>query len=114
MPSMTAKKPGLMQVSVSRSAEQKRLIPAYCSNLARRARELAILRKHIDIDTKGGVSSLGIMDRYSPHAIAVTDPLFSRIKKLHILLGRIFIDIVNLWFTDEKARFPERMPLDPA
>ncbi|KAF4337578.1 hypothetical protein FBEOM_8536 [Fusarium beomiforme] len=114
MPSMTAKKPGLMQVSVSRSAEEKRLIPAYCSNLARRAKELAILRKHINVDAKGGISSLGIMDRYSPHAIAVTDLLFSRIEQLHTLLGRIFIDIVDRWFTDEKARFPERMPLDPA
>ncbi|KAF4331646.1 hypothetical protein FBEOM_14596 [Fusarium beomiforme] len=111
---MVAKRPGLMQLSVSRSAEEKRLIPAYCSNLTRRAKELEIFRKHLYADAKGGELAFGIEERISPHVIAVSDPLFSRLEQLHILLGRVFIDIVDRWFTDEQARFPERMPLDPS
>ncbi|KAF5234730.1 hypothetical protein FANTH_12082 [Fusarium anthophilum] len=114
MPAMVAKRPGLMQISVSRSAEEQRLIPAYCSNLARRAKELETFRKHLYADAKGGELSFGIMERISPHAVAVSNPLFSRLEQLHVILGRVFIDIVDRWFTDEKARFPERMPLDPS
>ncbi|KAK2692276.1 hypothetical protein QWA68_008143 [Fusarium oxysporum] len=114
MPAMISKRPGLMQISVSRSAEKQRLIPAYCSNLARRAKELETFRKHLYADAKGGELSFGIMERISPHAVAVSDPLFSRLEQLHVLLGRVFVDIVDRWFTDEKARFPERMPLDPS
>ncbi|CZR44350.1 uncharacterized protein FPRO_14108 [Fusarium proliferatum ET1] len=114
MPAMAAKRPGLMQVSVSRSAEEQRLIPAYCSNLARRARDLETFRKHLYADAKGGELSFGIMERISPHVVAVSNPLFSRLEQLHLLLGRVFVDIVDRWFADEKARFPERMPLDPS
>ena len=114
MPAMASKRPGLMQVSVSRSAEEQRLIPAYCSSLTRRAKELETLRKHIEIDAKGEELSFGIQSRMSPHAVAVPDDLLSRLTQLHVLLGRVFMDIVDRWFTDEKARFPERMPLDPS
>ncbi|KAL3601850.1 hypothetical protein FPOAC2_06133 [Fusarium poae] len=111
---MIANRPGLMQVSVSRSAEEKRLIPAYCSSLARRARELKILRKNILTDAKGTELAFGIQSRFSPHPVAVSDTLYSRLTQLHVLLGRVFIDIVDRWFTDKNARFPERMPLDPS
>ncbi|KAF4988259.1 hypothetical protein FGRMN_9883 [Fusarium graminum] len=109
---MVDERPGLMQVSVSRSVEEKRLIPAYRTSLSRRARELDIYRKHLYAEAEG--VSFGIMTRISPLAVAVPDPLFSRLHQLHILLGRVFIDIVDRWFTDEKAHFPERMPLDPS
>jgi hypothetical protein len=101
-----------MQVSVSRSVEEKRIIPAYRTSLARRAKELATYRKHLYADAEGVF--FGIMTRISPFVIAVPDPLFSKLQQLHILLGRVFIDIVDRWFTDENARFPERMPLDPS
>ncbi|KAF4445339.1 hypothetical protein F53441_10888 [Fusarium austroafricanum] len=113
MPAMATKRPGLVQVSVSRSVEEKRIIPAYCSNLARRAKELAIFRKNMHADAKGGELAFGIEERISPHAVAVSNPLFSRLEQLHILLGRVFVDLVGRW-TDEKARFTERMPLDPS
>lgn len=109
---MAAKRPGLMQVSVSRSVEEKRIIPAYRTSLARRAKELATYRKHLYADAEGVF--FGIMTRISPFVIAVPDPLFSKLEQLHILLGRVFIDIVDRWFTDENARFPKRMPLDPS
>ncbi|KAM0350624.1 hypothetical protein ACHAPU_003110 [Fusarium lateritium] len=109
---MVGKRPGLMQVSVSRSVEEKRLIPAYRTSLSRRAKELDIYRKHLYADAEG--VSFGIMARISPLVVAVPDPLFSKLQQFHILLGRVFIDIVDRWFTDEKARFPERMPLDPS
>ncbi|GKU05737.1 hypothetical protein FLAG1_09051 [Fusarium langsethiae] len=111
---MIAKRPGLLQVSVSRSTEEKRLIPAYCSSLTRRAKELEILRKTILADAKGTELAFGIQSRFSPHAVAVSDTLYSRLTQLHVLLGRVFVDIVDRWFTDESARFPERMPLDPS
>ncbi|KAF4500734.1 hypothetical protein FAGAP_3016 [Fusarium agapanthi] len=111
---MISKRPGLVQISVSRSAEEQRLIPAFCSNLARCAKELETFRKHLYADAKGGELSFGIMERVSPHAVAVSNPLFSRLEQFHVLLGRVFIDIVDRWFTDEKARFPERMLLEPS
>ncbi|KAF5662851.1 hypothetical protein FHETE_7745 [Fusarium heterosporum] len=112
MPAMAGQRPGLMQVSVSRSVEEKRLIPAHLTSLSRRAKELDIYRKHLYAEAEG--VSFGIMTRISPLAVAVPHPLFSKLQQLHILLGRVFIDIVDRWFTDEKARFPERMPLDPS
>jgi hypothetical protein len=112
MPAMAAKRHGLMQVSISRSVEEKRIIPAYRTSLARRAKELATYRKHLYADAEGVF--FGIMTRISPFVIVVPHPLFSKLEQLHILLGRVFIDIVDRWFTDENARFPERMPLDPS
>lgn len=114
MPAMITKRPELLQVSISRSTEEKRLIPAYCSSLDRRAKELEAFRKHVDADAKGHDLAFGIQTRLSPHAVAMSDALFSRLARLHILLGRVFMDIVDRWFTDEKAHFSKRMPLDPS
>lgn len=34
-------------------------------------------------------------------------------RKLHEALGLAIEDIIERWWTDEEARFPQRMPLEP-
>ncbi|KAF5022838.1 hypothetical protein F66182_5132 [Fusarium sp. NRRL 66182] len=114
MPTMAVKSPALVQVSISRSMEQRRIIPAHCSSLARRSRELEIFRRQITAEARGAELAFGIMERMSPLAIAVSAPMYSRLQQLHVVLNRVLVDIVNRWFSDEAARFTERMPLDPS
>ncbi|KAH6898057.1 hypothetical protein B0T10DRAFT_543095 [Thelonectria olida] len=103
----------LVQISVSRSAEEKLIVPAHRSSLSRRANELTTLRKQLTVDSMGAQIAFGMMDRLSPHAIAISDPMLARLERLHLLLGRALIDLVDRWFSDETARLPHRMPLDP-
>ncbi|KAJ3532509.1 hypothetical protein NM208_g8406 [Fusarium decemcellulare] len=114
MSAMATELPALLQISVSRSTEENLIVPAHRSGLSRRARELATLRDQIDIDARGAKMANGLFDRLSPHAIAISDSKLSQLERLHVLLGRAVIDLVNRWFTDEAANLPERMPLDPA
>ncbi|KAF4459727.1 hypothetical protein FALBO_13512 [Fusarium albosuccineum] len=106
--------PALLQISVSRSTEENLIVPAHRSGLSRRAKELAILREQIDIDARGAKMANGLFGRLSPHAIAISDSKLSQLERLHVLLGRAVIDLVNRWFTDEAANLPARMPLNPA
>jgi hypothetical protein len=103
----------LMQISVSRTAEENLIVPAHRSSLSRRATELTTLRKQLAADSMGAQVAFGLMDRMSPHAIAISDAMLARLDRLHLLLGRALIDLVDRWFSDEAARLPHRMPLDP-
>ncbi|KAF4975789.1 hypothetical protein FZEAL_7470 [Fusarium zealandicum] len=111
---MIAAQPDLVQVSVSRSAEERLVVPAYRSSLARRADELKKFRERVVADTKGVGNEFDFFDRLSPHAMGISEPMLARLERLHLLLGRVLIDVVNRWFSDEDAGLPQRMPLDPA
>ncbi|KAM5358009.1 hypothetical protein ACJZ2D_015685 [Fusarium nematophilum] len=112
---MASDQPGLVQISVSLSTEERLIVPAHYSNLCRRADELATLRRQLATDSSGASqAALGLLDRLSPHAIAVSDSMLVRLEQLHVLLGRALVDLVTRWFSDETAQLPQRMPLDLA
>lgn len=47
-----------------------------------------------------------------PHPMVVPQPQLDSIETLHTLLCSAITNIVERWWTDEEARFPQRMPLE--
>jgi hypothetical protein len=106
------KQPELVQISVSSSAERSLVVPAHRITLPRRAHELEILRKQLDIDLAAANARIRFENLYSPHAVAISDPMLVRLEKLHMILARAVTDVVDRWFSDQEARLWERMPLE--
>ena len=48
-----------------------------------------------------------------PHPLIVPQSQLFRLEKLHQLLSSAITNIVERWWSDEEARFPDRMPLEP-
>ncbi|KAJ6134841.1 hypothetical protein N7512_000001, partial [Penicillium capsulatum] len=49
----------------------------------------------------------------SPYPIMMQSHHQSQLQKLNEILVKAITDIVSRWWSDESARFPERMPLQP-
>ena len=49
-----------------------------------------------------------------PHPFVVPPAQLWRLEKVHGLLSSAITNIVERWWTDVEARFPERMPLEKA
>ena len=47
-----------------------------------------------------------------PYPMVVPQPQLDSLGTLHTLLCSAITNIVERWWTDEEARFPERMPLE--
>lgn len=48
-----------------------------------------------------------------PHPLIVPQSQLFRIEKVHQLLSSAITNIIERWFSDGEARFPDRMPLEP-
>ncbi|KAL8893584.1 MAG: hypothetical protein Q9192_005124 [Flavoplaca navasiana] len=48
-----------------------------------------------------------------PHPIIVPQSQLIRLEKVHQLLSSAITNIIERWFSDDEARFPTRMPLEP-
>lgn len=48
-----------------------------------------------------------------PHPLIVPQSQLFRLEKLHRLLSSAITNIIERWFSDGEARFPDRMPLEP-
>ncbi|KAI4219789.1 MAG: hypothetical protein LQ349_008255, partial [Xanthoria aureola] len=48
-----------------------------------------------------------------PHPLIVTQSQLFRLEKVHQLLSSAITNIIERWFSDGEARFPDRMPLEP-
>jgi hypothetical protein len=49
----------------------------------------------------------------SPHPVLVTSAHKKQLESLSEALSTAIVDIVNRWWRDADARFPERMPIAP-
>lgn len=54
-----------------------------------------------------------IYETCSPHPVLVTPAHNKQLKSLSEALSTAILDIVNRWWRDAAARFPERMPIEP-
>ncbi len=50
--------------------------------------------------------------QFSPFPIVVTKQKLQILDDLHDLLTTAIVNIVERWWTDKEARFPERMPIE--
>lgn len=48
-----------------------------------------------------------------PRPILIEEHHQEQLEDLHLALTTAIADIVQRWWTDEEARLPERMPLEP-
>lgn len=49
----------------------------------------------------------------SPHPVLITPAHKKQLQSLSEALSTAIVDIVNRWWSDTEARFPERMPIEP-
>lgn len=49
----------------------------------------------------------------SPHPVLITPAHRKQLQSLSEALSTAIIDVVNRWWSDTEARFPERMPIEP-
>lgn len=54
----------------------------------------------------------GSLDSASPHPVLVMKQHLDQLSQLHEALSLAIEDIIERWWTDDGARFPERMPLE--
>jgi hypothetical protein len=55
----------------------------------------------------------GSVDAGSPHPVLITQRHHEELSELHLALNLAIEDIIERWWTDEQAQFPQRMPLEP-
>lgn len=51
----------------------------------------------------------GSLDTVSPHPVLVTKQHLDQLSQLHEALSLVIEDTIERWWTDDMARFPERM-----
>lgn len=56
---------------------------------------------------------VGSLDASSPHPVLITQRHHEELHELHLALSLAIKDIIERWWTDEQAQFPQRMPLEP-
>ena len=112
MPSKIPEQPAFVQLSVKASADLKQMVPAEKTSLASRAEELDTMRQTWVRELPTADLSI-IRPRVSPHVIAIPESKLAQFERLHSILARALQDIVERWFADKDARFPERMPVEP-
>ncbi|KAJ5771926.1 Zn-dependent exopeptidase [Penicillium odoratum] len=54
----------------------------------------------------------GSLDASSPHPVLISRMHQEQAKNLHVALNLAIQDIIGRWWTDEDAKFPQRMPLE--
>lgn len=54
----------------------------------------------------------GSLNAACPHPVLITDQHHDELSDLHQALNLAIEDIIDRWWTDEQAQFPQRMPLE--
>ncbi|KAJ5644203.1 uncharacterized protein N7484_006710 [Penicillium longicatenatum] len=55
----------------------------------------------------------GSLNASCPHPVLITQRHHDELSNLHFALNLALEDIIQRWWTDEEAQFPQRMPLEP-
>ena len=55
----------------------------------------------------------GSLDASSPYPVLITQRHHDELDELHRALNSAIEDIIERWWTDDQAQFPQRMPLEP-
>ncbi|KAJ5608759.1 hypothetical protein N7528_009326 [Penicillium herquei] len=55
----------------------------------------------------------GSLDASCPHPVLITERHHEELSELHCALNLAIENIIERWWSDEKAQFPQRMPLEP-
>ena len=100
----------IQQISLGLSVQSGKLISAEKACKERQAADLAGLRASLLTSTPQWPYSFHL--QACPFPMVVPQKQLNDLKMLHELLSSAITNIVERWWTDEEARFPERMPLE--
>ena len=103
--------PALQQISVSLSVERGAIAPAALTSPDRRGKDLQSVRNAV-LEEHGGPIAANLHERHPPFNICISERFVSHVREIHRLLDRALVDIVERWFSDKDADFPNRMPLE--
>lgn len=102
----------LQQISLSLSVKTNTIAAASATDISRQVRDLETIRQYMRQRLGDAPLPFNIARFLSPFNICMSKPFATHVKEVHELLEKGLIDIVQRWFSDEKAAFPTRMPLE--
>lgn len=103
--------PALEQISISLSLERGAVTPAHCVSFERCGRDRETINEDV-LKNAGGPFTFDLDQRMPPFHICITRRFADHVRRLHHLLDKALIDIVERWWSDAEADFPARMPLE--
>lgn len=98
------------QISIGQSVHAKELVPAEEAEQATRLFDLTTM--HRSLLSSCPKWPFDTHSRGCPYPIVVSKSRLQDLEALHILLTTAITNIVERWWTDADAHFPERMPLE--
>ncbi|CAI7633937.1 unnamed protein product [Penicillium glandicola] len=99
----------LQQVCLPNSVDFKSVSEGPDADLLVKARGTYISR----LKTCSSSWPAGSLNATSPHPVLITQRHHEELYELHRALNLAIEDIIERWWTDEQAQFPQRMPLEP-
>lgn len=104
--------PSVEQISLSLSRERSAIASATSASDSRLLRDLQTVRDYVEPIFAPANIPIPLDKRFSPFNVCIAKEFADDIESLHYLLERALADIARRWFTDGKADFPSRMPLE--
>ncbi|EER25309.1 hypothetical protein CPC735_019130 [Coccidioides posadasii C735 delta SOWgp] len=102
----------LQQICFLKTDSEKAVVPLR-ANVAVRAEERQRMESHLLRQYSRESWPKGFYQAACPHPILVHPQHYQNIQALHEALVLAITNIVERWWTDSVAKFPERMPLEP-
>jgi hypothetical protein len=103
----------LQQIILSQSSSAGRLTHPSEANISLRRKEKIRLEASLEASCRRSTWPKDSHLACSPHPILIDPQHDAAVRAIHEALVLAITSIVERWWTDSKANFPQRMPLEP-
>ncbi len=100
----------LRQISLSLSHHADKLVAAAVADKEKRKEDMLTMQESLLNSSSGWLSEVYL--RACPYPILIPRSKLHGLRNLHKILSIAITNIVERWWTDKEAHFPERMPLE--
>lgn len=100
----------IRQISLSLTNEAEDAVTPTSTDMRARSLELDTMRQSLLASCP--VWPYDLYRRACPYPVLVPHPRLCELRDLHTALSAAITSIVERWWTDKDARFPDRMPLE--
>lgn len=101
---------GIRQISLTLTNKAEEAVRADSADMSTRSLELNTMQKSLLASCPTWPYDL--YRRACPYPVLVHHPRLCKLRDLHIALSAAITSIVERWWTDKDAHFPQRMPLE--
>lgn len=112
-PQPLSKMNNMRQICLSESQDGGRLVFPSEADARVRTEEKSVVERSLEASCSRNLWPKDSHLSFSPHPMVVNEWHNTRVQAIHEALVLAITNIVERWWTDHEARFPERMPLEP-